>query len=87
MTATTEEQYEMSDSDFGFDGGDSDSDFGFDASASSSDDEEVMNASSSNEDVLVTGEIDDSSGDDEVVATAEILCTTHVKRMPGWTNK
>ena len=63
----------MSDSDFGFDGGDSDSDFGFDASASSSDDEEVVNASSSNEDILVVAEIDNSSGDDEVVATAEIV--------------
>ena len=36
----------MSDSDFGFDGGESDSDFGFDESASSSDDEEVINTSS-----------------------------------------
>ena len=43
MTATKQEEYEMSDSDFGFDGGDSDLDFGFDASASSSDDEEVAN--------------------------------------------
>ena len=33
----------MSDSDFGFDGGESDLDFGFDESASSSDDEEVIN--------------------------------------------
>ena len=63
----------MSDSDFGFDGGDSDSDFWFDASASSSDDEEVANASFVDEDILVTAEIDDSSGDDEVVATAEII--------------
>ena len=73
MTATTEEQYKMSDSDFGFDGGDSDLDFGFDASASLSDDEEVVYASYVNDDVLVTAEIDDSSGDDEVVATAEIV--------------
>ena len=63
----------MSDSDFRFDGGDSDSDFGFDASASLSDDEEVLNASSSIEDVLATAEIDNSSGDDEVVATEEIV--------------
>ena len=63
----------MADSDFGFDGGDSDLDFGFDASASSSDDEEVVNASSSNEDVLVEAQIDDSSGDDDVVAAGEII--------------
>ena len=63
----------MLDSDFEFDGGDSDSDFSFDASASSSDDEEVVNASSSNEDVLVEAQIDDSSGDDDVVATAKII--------------
>ena len=43
----------MSDSDFGFDGGESDLDFGFDESSSSSDDEEVINAPSDNEDVLV----------------------------------
>ena len=72
MTATTEEQYKMSDSDFRFDGGDSDLDLAFDASASSSDDE-VVNTSYANEDILVTAEIDDSSGDDEVVATAEIV--------------
>ena len=65
----------MLDSDFGFDGGDSDLDFRFDAgdSASSSDDEEVVDASFGNEDILVSAEIDDSSGDDEVVATAEIV--------------
>ena len=73
MTATKQEEYKTSDSDFGFDGGDSDSDFGFDASASLSDDKEVVNASFVNEDILVTAEIDDSSGDDEVVATAEIV--------------
>ena len=75
MTTTKQEQYKMSDSDFGFDGGDSDSDFGFDAgdSASLSDDEEVVDTSFVNEDILVTAEIDDSSGDDEVVATAEIV--------------
>ena len=73
MTATTEEQYKMSDSDFRFDGGDSDLDFAFDASASLSDDEEVANTSYVNDNVLVTAEIDDSSGDDEVVATAEIV--------------
>ena len=65
----------MSDSDFAFDGGDSDLDFGFDAgdSASLSDDEEVVDTSFVNEDILVTAEIDSSSGDDEVVATAEIV--------------
>ena len=62
----------MLDSDFRFDGGDSDSNFGFDPSASLSDDEEVVNTSYGNEDVLVTVEIDDSSGDDEVVATGEM---------------
>ena len=76
MTATKQEEYKMSDSDFGFDGGDSDLDFGFDASASSSDDEEVVNASFVNEDVLVTAEIDNSSGDDEVVATPDIITNT-----------
>ena len=65
----------MLDSDFGFDGEDSDSDFGFDAgdSASLSDDEVVVDTSFSNEDVLVTAEIDNSSGNDEVVATAEVI--------------
>ena len=63
----------MSDSDFGFDGGESDSDFGFDESASSSDDEEVINAPSVNEDFLVEAQIDDSPGDDNIVATAEII--------------
>ena len=60
MRTTSEEQHNMSDSDFGFDGGDSDLDFGFDASASSSDDEEVVNTSSSSEDVLVKAHIDAS---------------------------
>ena len=63
----------MSDSDFGFDGGESDSDFGFDESSSSSDDEEVINTPSVNEDILVEAQIDYSSGDDDVVATAEIV--------------
>ena len=63
----------MSDSDFGFDGGESDLDFGFDESSSSSDDEEVINAPSDIEDVLVKAQIDDSSGDDDIVATAEIV--------------
>ena len=74
MTTTKQEQYKMSDSDFGFDGGDSDLDFGFDVgdSASLSDDEEVVDTSFGNEDILVTAEIDDSSGD-EVVATAEVI--------------
>ena len=63
----------MSDSDFRFDGGESDSDFGFDESASSSDDEEVINTSSVNEDVLVKAQIDNSPGDDDIVATAEVV--------------
>ena len=63
----------MSDSDFRFDGGESDSDFGFDESSSSSDDEEVINTPSVNEDILIEAQIDDSSGDDDVVATAEIV--------------
>ena len=41
----------MSDSDFGFDGGQSDSDFGFDGSSSSSDDEEVISALPVDEDI------------------------------------
>ena len=73
MRTTTEEQHNMSDSDFRFDGGESDSDFGFDESASSSDDEEVINTSSVSEDVLVEVQIDDSPGDDDIVATAEIV--------------
>ena len=40
MRTTSEEQHNLLDSDFGFDGGDSNSDFGFDASAMLSDDEE-----------------------------------------------
>ena len=76
MRTTSEEQHNMSDSDFRFDGGESDLDFGFDESASSSDDEEVINASSVNEDVLVKAQIDDSPGDDDVVATAEIIMRT-----------
>ena len=63
----------MSDSDFGFDGGQSDSDFGFDESSSSSDDEEVINGLPVDEDIMVEAQIDDSSGDDNVVATAEIV--------------
>ena len=65
MRTTSEEQHNMSDSDFRFDGGESDSDFGFDESALSSDDEEVINTSSVDEDI--------SPGDDDVVATAEII--------------
>ena len=76
MRTTSEEQHNMSDSDFRFDGGESDLDFGFDESASSSDDEEVINTSSVNEDVLVKAQIDDSPGDDDVVATAEIIMRT-----------
>ena len=63
----------MSDSDFGFDGGQSDSDFRFDDSSSSSNDEEAINAPPVDEDVLVEAQIDDSSGDDDIVATAEIV--------------
>ena len=70
----------MSDSDFGFDDGESDSDFGFDESSSSSDDEEVINAPSVNEDVLVEAQIDNSSGDDHVVATAEIVTRKQCRR-------
>ena len=69
MRAISEEQHNMSDSDFWFDGGESDLDFGFDESASSSD----INASSVNEDILVEAQIDDSPGDDDIVATAEII--------------
>ena len=65
----------MSDSDFGFDGGQSDLDFGFDGSSSSSNDEEAINAPLVAEDILVEAQIDDSSGDDDVVATAEIVTT------------
>ena len=63
----------MSDSDFGFDGGESDLDLGFDESSSSSNDEEVINAPPVDEDILVDAQIDDSSGDDNIVATAEIV--------------
>ena len=63
----------MSDSDFGFDGGQSDSDFGFDGSSSSSDEEEVISTLPVDEDVLVEAQIDESSGDDSIVATAEIV--------------
>ena len=67
------QDHNMSDSDFGFDGGQSDSDFGFDGSSSSSDDEEVISAPPVDEDVLVEAQIDDSSGEDNIVATAEIV--------------
>ena len=63
----------MSDSDFGFDDGQSDLDFGFNGSSSSSDDEEVISAPPVDEDVLVEAQIDDSSGEDDVVAAAEIV--------------
>ena len=72
-THQAHQEHNMSDSDFRFDGGESDLDFGFDESASSSNDEEVINAPSVNEDVLVEAQIDDSPGDDNVVATAEIV--------------
>ena len=67
------QDHNMSDSDFGFDGRQSDSDFGFDGSSSSSDDEEVISAPPVDEDVLVEAQIDDSSGEDNIVATAEIV--------------
>ena len=63
----------MLDSDFGFDGRQSDSDFGFDGSSSSSDEEEVISAPPVDEDILVEAQINESSGDDDVVATAEIV--------------
>ena len=66
-----------------------DSDFGFDGGqirilvlmclhhrkmmTSSEDDEEVLNALPVDEDILVEAQIDDSSGDDSIVATAEIV--------------
>ena len=36
-------------------------------------DEEVISAPSVDEDILVKAQIDDSSGDDNIVATAEIV--------------
>ena len=63
----------MLDLDFGFDDGESDSDFSFHESSSSSDDEEVIHASSVNEDILVEAQIDNSPGDDDIVATAQIV--------------
>ena len=72
-THQAHQEHNMLDSDFGFDGGESDSDFGFDESSSSSDDEQVLNAPSVNEDVLVAAQIDNSSDDDDIVATAEIV--------------
>ena len=67
------QDHNMLDSDFGFDGRQSDSDFGFDGSSSSSDDKEVISALPVDEDIFVEAQIDDSSGDDGVVATAEII--------------
>ena len=75
-TRTTHQAHQdrnMLDSDFSFDGGESDSDFGFDESSSSSNDEEVINAPPVDEDILVKAQIDNSSGDDNIVATAEIV--------------
>ena len=69
----------MSDSDFGFDGRQSDLDFGFDGSSSSSDDEEVISALPVDEELLVEAQIDDSSGEDDVVATAEIVTRKHCR--------
>ena len=63
----------MLDSDFRFDGGQSDLDFGFDESSSSSNDEEVIHTLSVDEDILAKAQIDNSSGDDNIVATAEIV--------------
>ena len=72
-THQAHQDHNMSDSDFRFDGGQADLDFGFDESSSTSDDEGVINAPSVDEDILVEAQIDDSSGDDNVVATAEIV--------------
>ena len=65
----------MSHSNFYFNGGQCDLDFGFDGSSSSSDEEEVINTLPVAEDGLVEAQIDDSSGDDDIVATAEIVAT------------
>ena len=62
----------MLDSDFGFDDGESDLDFGIEESSSSSDDEDVVHASV-NDDILVEAQIDNSPGDDDIVATAQII--------------
>ena len=70
----------MLDSDFRFDSGESDLDFGFDESSSSEDDEEVINALPVDEDILVEAQIDDSSGDDDIVATAEIVTRKQCRR-------
>ena len=67
------QDHNMSNSDFGFAGGQSDSDLGFDGSSSSSDDEEIISAPPVDEDVLVEAKINNSSGDDDIVATAEIV--------------
>ena len=72
-THQAHQEHNISDSDFRFDGGESDSDFGFDNSLSSSNDEEVIKALPVDEDILVKAQIDDSSGDHDVVATAEII--------------
>ena len=80
-THQAHQDHNMSDSDFRFDGGQSDSDFGFDGSSSSSNDEEVINTLPVAEDILVEAQIDDSSGDEDVVATAEIVTTKcHCRR-------
>ena len=73
MTHQAHQDHNMSESDFGFDGGQSDSDFSFDESSSSSDDEEVINTLPVDEDILVEAQIDNSSGDDDIIATAEIV--------------
>ena len=67
------QDHNMLDSDFRFDGRQSDSDFGFDGSSSSSDNEEAISALPVDENILVKAQINDSSGDDDVVATAEIV--------------
>ena len=72
-THQAHQDHNMSDSDFGFDGGQSDSDFGYDETSSSSNDEEVINATPVDEDILVEAQIDSSSGDDDIIATAEIV--------------
>ena len=72
-THQAHQEHNMLDSDFRFDAGESDSDFGFDESSSSEDDEEVINTPPVDEDDLVEAQIDDSSGDDDIVATAQIV--------------
>ena len=78
-THQAHQDHNMSDSDFGFDGGQSDLEFSFDESSSSSDDEEVINAPPVDEDILVKAQIDDSLS--YVVATDTIYIKTQVFRL------